>query len=56
MKLWCEIMFSCYVPFRTTQAERDEYDVEDTPLLVERTRVPTEPDAAADSQMRLPDL
>lgn len=57
MKLWCEIMFSCYIPFRTTWAEWDEYDVDDTPpppLLVER--IPTEPDATVDSQTRPPDL
>lgn len=29
MKLWCEIMFSCYIPSRTTRAEWDEYDVDD---------------------------
>lgn len=31
MKLWREIMFSCCVPFRTTRAEWDEYDVGHTP-------------------------
>lgn len=50
MKLWCEIMFSCYVPFRTTQAEWDEYDVANPPTLVEE--IPMEPD---DTQTRPPD-
>lgn len=43
-------MFSCYVPFRTTQAEWDEYDVANPPTLVEE--IPMEPD---DSQTRPPD-
>ena len=51
MKLWCEIMFSCYVPFRTTRAEWDEYDVANPPTLVKE--IPMEPD---DSQTRPPDL
>lgn len=29
MELWCEIMFSCSTPFRTTWPEQDEYDVDD---------------------------
>lgn len=32
MKLWCEIMFSCYIPSRKTRAEWDEYDVDDPQL------------------------